>query len=248
MTESRSSRGSRRPREPRRSRRATGALVLVCLLLLLVALAALTYTPLFAARTIRVEGAGHLSPDAVVSLAGVSERTNVFHLDPSVPEAALEASPWIAASSVTRDLPSTLVILIEERTPVGVTDEGGVVAADGVSLPGAQPHDLPTIRASVGQLDDAGIAAAAAALVAMAPVVLGEVSAAIVAPDGTLTVALRDGVRVAYGTAGEEAQKAIALRAVLQWARAQGASLASVDVSVPDTPAATLADGTTVTP
>lgn len=237
-----------RPRGPRRSLRAVGVLVVAGLVLSLIALAAATYTPLFGARTIRVEGTRHLSEDAVVSIAGVSERTNVFHLDPAVPEAALETSPWIASATVSRDLPSTLVIVIEERAPVGVADAGNVVAADGVSLPEAPPQGLPAIRASVGQLDDTGTATAAAALAAMAPVVLGEVSAAIVAPDGTLTVALRDGVRVSYGTVGEEPQKAIALRAVLQWARAQDASLVSVDVSVPGTPAATLTDGTTFTP
>ena len=239
---------SRRSRTSRRSRRVKGALVLVGLVLVLVGIVGSTYSPLFVARTIEVEGADHLSPDAVASLAGVSDHTNVFHLDPSVPEAALEANPWISSSSVTRDLPSTVWIRIEERTPVAVTEGGDVVAGDGVSLPGARSAGLPAIRASVGQLDDIGTATATAALAALAPAVFVEASAAIVAPDGTLTVTLRDDLRVDYGVAGQEEQKAIALRAVLRWARTERASLVGVDVSVPDTPAATLANGTTVTP
>ena len=50
------------------------------------------------------------------------------------------------------------------------------------------------------------------------------------------------------GTPGEEAAKATALRAVLRWANAGSHSLATIDVSAPGAPSATLTDGSTLTP
>src|SRR5437867_3166016 len=65
---------------------------------------------------------------------------------------------------------------------------------------------------------------------------------------GTVVIGLRGGSVVRYGGAGEDAAKAAALRAVLAWAADQGEALRDIDVTVPQTPSATLADGSTVTP
>ena len=120
-----------------RRRRALGLIVGIPLVLAL-SLWALTFTPLFRAHHIRVQGATALSPVEVRSLAGVDGSTNVVHLDDVGVVGRLEESPWIADASVHVELPDTLVLEITERRPVGVIDalgESGILASDATLLP-----------------------------------------------------------------------------------------------------------------
>jgi hypothetical protein len=143
-----------------------------------------------------------------------------------------------------------------ERRPVGIieaTGERSVLASDGTVLPasaatGQTIGALPSVQAGLGAPDDAQRAAAAALLSALDPVVAQRVTGLTVGQDLGQTLTLRDGVTVDAGTPGEEAAKATALRAVLRWANAGGHSLATIDVSAPEAPSATLTDGSTLTP
>jgi hypothetical protein len=103
------------------------------------------------------------------------------------------------------------------------------------------------VRASVGTLDADGWTSGARALEAMRPRIRARVRAVVVAPDGSLTVQLPN-LDVTYGPPGDEDAKAAALQAVLDWAERGAVSLASIDLTVPDAPTATTADGRAVTP
>jgi cell division protein FtsQ len=237
-------------------RRRLLALALLVPIVVATAAWAVTYTPLFDAKHVRVEGAVSLRPDAVRALAQVDPSTNVFHLQPQTVTERLLTDPWIASATVAKDLPDTVVLTVVERRPVGVIDamgERSVLASDGTVLPAsaatAQTVDgLPSVEAGLGSPDDTQRAAAAALLSALDPVVEQRVTHLTVGQDLSETLTLRDGVRVDAGTPGEEAAKATALRAVLRWANAGGHSLATVDVSAPAAPSATLSDGSTLTP
>ena len=80
-----------------------------------------------------------LSRRAVLETAHVHTGSNVFQLDASAAERALLKDPWVAEASITRDLPGTVRIAVTERLPVGTTEDGSVVASDGVALPGVGP-------------------------------------------------------------------------------------------------------------
>jgi cell division protein FtsQ len=210
-----------------------------------------TYTPVFRARHIDVEGEDTLTTAQVLRIAGVNDGTNVFHLDPSAVEASLRSSPWIADAEVVRDLPSTIQIRITEREPVAIVTIDGVtqpVAGDGTVLPGDDTSNLPEVRASAGTLDAAAWTDAARALAAMPRPIWSRVRAVVVATDGSLTVRLDANLDVSYGPAGGEAAKAAALHAILAWAAQDGVSLATIDVTVPGAPTATTTDGGTVAP
>ena len=230
----------------------TKSLVFLALpVVLLLAFAVATYTPMFHARDVRIDGATTISRDEVLRLAGIGPGTNVFHLDTGAAERALTTDPWIASAVVERDLPETVVIRIQERAPVARSSAGSTsvaVAGDGVELPGASTTGLPEIRASVGALTDDVRTGAAGALAALEPILRARVSAVVVEPSGELLLDLAGGLTVRYGTAGEDAAKAIALRAVLGWAAEQHVAVRDVDVTVPQAPSGTLADGSTVTP
>jgi cell division protein FtsQ len=246
------------PQTPDRSVRRRRVLALVLLVPIAVATAvwAITYTPLFDAKHIRVEGASSLRPDDVRALAGIDPSTNVFHLQPDSATARLLADPWIASATVDKDLPDTVVLTVVERRPVGVIDalrERAVLASDGTMLPAATApaatvEGLPSVDAALGSPDDAQRAAAAALLGALDPIVAQKVTDLTVGQDLSETLTLRNGITVDAGVPGEEAAKAMALRAVLRWSIAGRHPLATVDVSAPDAPSTTLADGSTFTP
>jgi cell division protein FtsQ len=237
-------------------RRRVLALALLVPIVIATAAWAFTYTPVFDAKHVRVVGAVSLRPDDVRALAQVEPSTNVFHLQPDAVTARLLTDPWIASATVAKDLPDTVVLTVSERRPVGVVDAAGetsVLASDGTVLPAsaatAQTIDgLPSVRAGLGAPDEGQRAAAAALLSALDPVVEQRVTDVTVGQDLSETLTLRDGITVDAGTPGEEAAKGAALRAVLRWASSGGHALASVDVSAPDAPGATLADGSTLTP
>jgi cell division protein FtsQ len=238
--------------EPTLRQRRLISLVFVAGIAIALAIWAVTYTPIFRADHIRVMGAGALGPAAVRDLAGVDGSTNVAHLDTDAIVARLTADPWIASASVERDLPATLILHVVEREPVAVVAamaDPTVMASDGTLLPArGSAHGLPAMHAAIGAPDDSQRVAAAALLTSLDPVVLHRVRQIVVGQDGAVSLTLRGGLDVDAGIAGEEDAKAAALRAVLRWSVTQHQELTSVDVSAPDAPSATLANGSTVTP
>ena len=234
-------------------RRRALALGLGIALLLGLSAWALTYTSLFRAHHIRVEGAGALSAEQVRTLAEVDAATNVVHVDQAAVVARLEQDPWIAQASVHVELPDTLVLEITERRPVGVIDAMGdraILASDATLLPTTWgiPDDLPAVRAALGAPTQEQRTAAADLLTALDPVVVKRVTTISVGQDGLVTLTLTSGVTVVAGQEGDEGAKAEALRAVLRWAASKNLDLTSVDISAPTAPSATLSGGSTLTP
>jgi cell division protein FtsQ len=225
--------------------------VLALPVILIVAFVVASFTPLFRVRDVRVEGAATIPRDHVLELTGIGPGTNVFHLDTGSAEAALVTDPWISSATVERHLPGTVVIRIQERSPVARAIVGAStvgLAGDGVVLPGAPTAGLPEVRASVGALSDDARTAAARALSALGPILRGRVATVVAQPNGEFVMNLAGGLTVRYGTAGEDAEKATSLRAVLSWAAGEEEAIRDVDVTVPEAPSATLVDGSTVTP
>ena len=231
----------------RRRRRAIALSALGIVVIVLTAFA-LTYTPLFGAKRIQVTGEQRLTAAEVAALAGLRDGTNVFHLDTAAAAARLETSPWIASARVQRDLPSTVRIAVVEREPVAVSSNGDVVASDATVLPGAPSASLPRIDGALGPLSSSDLADAAAALGAMPPVVRARVASVVVGVDHSMSVRLDGGIQVDYGTAGQDGAKGEALRAVLRWALTGHHDVASIDLSVPTAPTATLVGGGTLAP
>lgn len=223
----------------RRRRRAAIGGVLV---LLVATAVAATYTSLFGADEVRVDGVATLSADEVIALAGVGEGTNVVHLDTGAAEDALEQDPWIMRASVTRDLPTTIVVHVVERSPV-IAAGSEALAEDATVLPGAGTRRLPVLETVVGELGPDDLRAGAAAAGAMAPSLRGRVASILVEADDDLVLLLDDGVTVFYGAPGEDAEKAEALGALLAWAEGEGVGLASADISVPAAPTARPLEG-----
>ena len=181
----------------------------------LVALAgwAFTYTSIFHAHHIRVQGAGVLTAEEVRTLAGVSEGTNVVHFDRQGTVDRLEDSPWIADASVHVELPDTIVLGVTERRPVGSDRRAGGARhprerrdppADDGRRAGGTPGGAGRPRAR--RREDQR-RAAAALLAVLDPVVMARVREVSVGQDGIVSLALASGTTVNAGEVGDEAER-----------------------------------------
>ena len=197
-------------------------------------------------RHLEVVGISSLTRAQVVRLAALSSSTNVLWFDAGAVERRLESDPWVATATVSRRLPGTIRISVVERAPVAMirTEVAfTLLAADGVAL-GTVAADpmLPEIVVMTGSSLPEGNAPAQAAARAIAGLDGGRRPAVVraVVDAGALSVELDGGTRVEFGdTTGIEAKTAAA-RQILRWATTQGASVASVNVTAPDSPAVTL--------
>lgn len=217
----------------------------------------LTRTSLFGARTINVHGAAHLTRSDILRLAGIESGTNVFTLDAGAAERRLERDPWIAGATVTKHLPSTVSVDIQERVAVAVVEAGGIlrlVAGDGVLLDAALPRSaagLPHIALTeegASEPTTDAVRAGALAAAAMPRSLQRQVDVVSILADGQLRIDLSSGAQVAYGAAVDLVEKAQALSALLAYAEGQGMTLSSADVRVPSAPTVQLAGGSTTSP
>lgn len=86
----------------------TIAIVLVILLL---------SSSLFNINTIEVEGNSKLSDEKVISISSIELYTNIFNFSKTKVQSKLKENSYIESVEISRKLPSTVVITIEERVP-----------------------------------------------------------------------------------------------------------------------------------
>jgi cell division septal protein FtsQ len=234
---------SERIADPRFRRSPAGA---VALSVLAVGLGGwgIVNSPVFATRRIEVEGNRHLSAADVVEAAGVGHEQNLIRLSTENVAERVSSLPWVREAVASRDLPSTLVLRVVERTatawfqdPAGVA----VVARDGTVLdrPVQPPRRFPRVD-DVASAQSVGESVASPppglrVVASMGSQLLGRVSAAA-SQGGQVVVELRGGGAVRYGPPTQLALKNRALSEMLGWARREGLSVASIDLRVPDAP------------
>ena len=206
-------------------------------LVLAAACVGVAYTPVMAVRDIQVEGAKLVSSDLIVRDLESQRGTPLTLVDQSAIKAALVAYPLIQSYSVESRPPSTLVIRIVERQPVGLITDGdsfdlvdvaGVVLSSGPERPEGYP-----LMVFDGDSASSGFAAAASVLRALPDDVrrsVDEITATTV-DDVTLTLA-GEGAVVTWGSAEDSNAKAVALERLM--AAYPPASVARYDVSSPD--------------
>lgn len=213
----------------------------------LAALFSLSRSSLFALRHVEVEGAGHRSPAEIRALADLGPATNVVWLDTSAVAERILADPWIARATVVRSLPRTVEILVKERSPMAVAENGArgtLVASDGTALgPAGRYPRLPAIllpQAAPTAVAVPSESAAVRLLAEMTPSVRNRVREVDVAVGGTLSLRLQGGVTVDVGEAVQLEEKATALRRLLAWEAETGSRLRAISLVSPSVPAAQL--------
>lgn len=192
------------------------------------------FSTVLAAEQVTVTGTAYLSTQQVEDAAGVPLGRPLARVDLDTIEARVEALPAVADATVSRSWPDGVLIDVRERQAVAVVTVGGTVTgmdADGVlfrDFP-RRPADLPDVRTS-GATDRQVRREAASVIAALPPTVARQVDHLEVSSIDQITLALRDGRTVVWGSADDSRTKAEVLEALLQ-REAQ-----VYDVSVPAQP------------
>ncbi|MBL8601252.1 MAG: FtsQ-type POTRA domain-containing protein [Myxococcales bacterium] len=198
-------------------------------------------TPRFAARNLEVEGLRHTAREALLGAARLSPERNLLSIDGDAAARAMERLPWVAHARVTRQLPNTVRVVVEER------EAAALLAAEGLYLVDARgelikrveagdPTDLPVIT-GLSHADFHDEAEAAQSRVGDALALLGDIEASSAGPrvsaeevhcedTGELSVML-DGTYVWLGR-GHYRAKLSRLRVVMAELRRRGLTAAEI--------------------
>jgi cell division protein FtsQ len=220
-----------------RRRRITWIASIGGVLALAVACVAVAYTPVMAVREIQVEGARLVSSDLIVRDLAGEVGTPLPLVDQSAIKAALVKYPLIESYSVESRPPSTLVVRIVERRPVGVITDGDafdLVDVAGVVLTSSpqRPDGYPLITFEGGS-GSSGFEAAAAVVRSLPAEVLATVDEVTASTVDDVTLTLADsGAVVAWGSSEDSAAKAVALQTLM--AAYPPESVSRYDVSSPE--------------
>lgn len=212
---------------PRRRRRWRALVIALIVVLGAAVVWSVWFSTLLSARQVRVVGVDAARADAVIAAAAIGRDVPLARIDTGRAETAIEALPWVQQAEVRRGWPSEVVLAVTPRVPLAVLGSGKAVDADGVefAVDGPMPKGLPRVVAT----GDARTAAMA--VLAELPADLSRKVVSLTATTmDDVTLTLRSGDQVRWGSPEQAAFKAEVLAALMK-------RKASVyDVSAPELP------------
>ena len=192
------------------------------------------FSSVLALKGVTVDGTGYLSAAEVERAAAVPTGEPLARVDLDAIRRRVEALTPVASADVTRVWPDRLRIEVSERTAVAVVDVDGTLQgmdAEGVffrTYPG-RPHDLPDVQLEADA--SASVRREVAGVLAAMPRDLARRVDHLEARSvDQISLVLRDGRTVVWGSADQSAEKAEVLQALL------GYVAQTYDVSVPGRP------------
>lgn len=192
------------------------------------------FSSVLAVDEVLVEGEQTLTDAEVREAAAVPTGEPLARVDLDAIRARVEALAVVRAASVTRHWPDGVTISLEERVPIAVVDLGGEIRgmdAEGVlfrEYP-AIPPGLPEVRTSDETRSEA-LREAALVVAALPRDLAGKVDYVTVATVDQISLVLRDGRTVDWGSAEQSELKAQVLVPLLKRPAQR------FDVSVPGQP------------
>ncbi|WAH97911.1 cell division protein FtsQ/DivIB [Arthrobacter sp. MMS18-M83] len=228
--------------EPKGRKRRRTVLAALAIIVALVAgiMAAAIYSPVFAVRTVTVDGAKLLQPAAVQKALEPVKGKPLPQINDA--EIAALLKPLVQVRSVSTEArpPSELLVHITERVPVALVKNGDsylLVDVDGVKL-GSTPDNasvpLPVID---GQGANQDLFKAITAVLATLPAdVLAKMASASAKSPDAVELKLTDGKIVVWGNADEKELKARVLEALLKAPANPKVPVNVYDVSAPRHP------------
>lgn len=212
--------------------------VAVALLLVLVVggLWLVLFSSALAVEQVQVQGEQTLTEDEVRAAAAVPLGEPLARVDLTAIRARVQALAVVRSATVTRHWPDGVTVAVVERTPVAVVDVSGQVRgmdADGVLFRDYQqpPADLPLVETSSDTRADA-LREAAEVVTALPDDLAARVDHVDVVTVDQITLVLRDGRTVEWGSAEQSDLKAEVLVPLLERER----RAERYDVSVPGLP------------
>jgi cell division septal protein FtsQ len=201
---------------------------------------AILASPIFAIRTVTMEGAVYASPDAIAAVQKTLKGASVFTVNTRQAREILLADPWVSDVRISTRFPGTALVEIAERVPViwyvGDDQKARIVDARGRVIAVLKGWPTKYLRVDgVGPSLEAGAAAddvyrAAAQLVLALPDELRPLVKSLeVSGGGELAMTLTKGTLVRFGPPNELQDKLVAVVVLLR--RQNPSTLAVIDVS-----------------
>ena len=178
------------------------------------------FSSVLAVRKVEVAGATSLSTTEVRAAAKVPVGEPLARVDIAAIGARVRALAVVRTVDVTREWPHAVRITITERTPVAVVELGGRlrgVDADGVVFRdyARAPLGLPRLQTTSGTSRDA-LAEGAAVAAALPETLASRVDPLEVQTVDVITLVLKDGRTVQWGSSEQSDLKAEVLQALLR--------------------------------
>jgi cell division protein FtsQ len=100
------------------------SLLLVISTIFVFGYAAVTHSDFFRASSIVVDGLSRLTQKTILDQAGLAPGDNLLAVNLHLVRKRLLGHPWIAAVRVTREIPETIGVQIQEHKPLAIVDLG----------------------------------------------------------------------------------------------------------------------------
>jgi cell division protein FtsQ len=195
------------------------------------------FSGVLAVKDVEVEGTRTLAAAEVREVAAVPSGLPLARVDLDAIRARVEALAVVSDAQVTRTWPDRVLIDVDERVPIAVIEIGGRIR--GMDEEGVvfreypkPPPDLPQVRTSSDTRSDA-LREAALVVEALPAEISRRVDHVEVATIDQISLVLRDGKNVVWGSAEESEAKAEVLAGLLRH------PARTYDVSVPGQPTTT---------
>ncbi|MCJ1674220.1 MULTISPECIES: FtsQ-type POTRA domain-containing protein [unclassified Rathayibacter] len=231
-------RGEVRRFTKRARRRRTIALVTAgSLVVLALVVAVAAYSPLMAVKTIEITGTQRVSAEDIQNSLADQVGVPLTLVDRAAVGRVLGSYPLVRSYSVQTRPPSTLIVSVVERTPVGVIADGAefdLVDPAGVVIetaPAAQ-EGYPLLSTPTGSASGAAFRATARVLLTLPESLESQVASAAATTGDDVSLTLADGAVVFWGGSDDSALKAVVLEKLM--AATDPAAVASYDVSSPE--------------
>jgi cell division protein FtsQ len=227
---------TRRSRHRRAAWLAAGGVVAVLVVSVLVAV----YSPLMALRTIEVKGTDRVDAAQVRAALSGQIGTPLARIDLDEVQERIAGFPLIERYVTEEEPPHTLVVTVTERTPVvavqsgktfDLVDPAGIVVQSSTK----RPDDMPLADIGRAKLGSAVFRTMTEVVLAMPADVRKQVSGIAASTSDDVTLSMRDGSSVVWGSPDESAAKAELLAAlVADHAQRSPDTEVEFDVSAPD--------------
>lgn len=206
---------------PSRGRYLARRWIAVLAVLTVVAVAYLVmFTSLLGVRSVEVIGTREIPKADVVKAAAIEHGTPMVQLDADEAAARVAELPRVFEVVVERSWPSTVEIIVTERSPVAIRKVGAeirLIDATGLeyTITKTAPPGLPTLAMDDVRPDNPATRAAVTVLGALPKQLKTRVVTLTAATPGDVRLTLADGRVVKWGNARDNARKAAVLAPLL---------------------------------
>jgi len=208
--------------------------VVLLIALLVGALWLVFFSSYLSVKGVEVDGVRQLRAAQVRAAAGVPEGKSLAELDLDRIRSRVEAMAGVRSADVSRQWPDQVLITVQEREAIAVVDLGGQLRgmdAEGVVFKdyAKAPGNLPRVQAT-GQIGSEALRESALVVAALPTGLAARVDHVQVETVDEITLVLRDGREVVWGSSDQSEEKGRVLADLL------GQKAQHYDVSVPGQP------------